>query len=96
MQYVKYEKHTYFINKILEVENLKILMVYFLTMDAKSFKKKRAIIGLTQQELAGALEIAANTVSRYETGNLDIPKTVELALEALEKREAEKELKNSL
>ena len=46
---------------------------------------------MTQAELAAELGIQPNTVSRYETGDLRIPKTVELAMEALERRLADKE-----
>jgi transcriptional regulator with XRE-family HTH domain len=56
-------------------------------MEAKEFKRKRMSLGLTQVELAEILDVKSNTVSRYETGLLNIPKTVELALEALERRQ---------
>jgi len=43
-------------------------------------------LGLTQVELAEMLDIKSNTISRYETGLLVIPKAIELALEAIEQR----------
>lgn len=58
-------------------------------MTGREFKIKRVILDKTQAELATELGIQANTVSRYETGDLNVPKTVELAMEALEKRQAE-------
>jgi len=36
------------------------------------------------------LGFVSNTVSRYETGSLDIPKYMDLVLEALEARQIEK------
>lgn len=52
-------------------------------MNAKEFKRKRMSLGLTQAGLAEMLGVSANTVSRYETGLMDIPKVVELALETV-------------
>jgi putative transcriptional regulator len=60
-------------------------------MTSKEFKIKRVILEMTQAQLAEALGVQSNTVSRYETGDLKIPKTVELAMEALEKRQQEAE-----
>lgn len=55
-------------------------------MTSRELKIARAVLGLTQAELAEILEIATNSISRYETGAQPIPKTVELAIEALENR----------
>ena len=44
-------------------------------------------LGLSQAELAVLLEIKPNTVSRYETGVLSVPKVVELALEGIEQKQ---------
>jgi transcriptional regulator with XRE-family HTH domain len=60
--------------------------MYIDSVEAKEFKRKRISLGLTQTELAEILDVKPNTVSRYETGTLNISKTVELALEAIEKR----------
>ena len=55
-------------------------------MEPKDFRRKRMSLGLTQVELAEMLDIKSNTISRYETGLLVIPKAIELALEAIEQR----------
>lgn len=55
-------------------------------MTGKELKIKRVTMDLTQAQLAKELDINHNTVSRYESGDLTIPRTVELALEALEAR----------
>ena len=46
-------------------------------------KIRRGTLDLTQAALAVALGLRPDTVSRYETGTLAIPKTVELAVELL-------------
>jgi predicted transcriptional regulator len=46
-------------------------------------KLRRGTLDLTQAALAAELGLRPDTVSRYETGTLAIPKTVELAVEAL-------------
>lgn len=63
-------------------------------MNGKELKIKRAILDMTQSELADELEMNPNTISRYENEDLPIPKTVELALEALERRQKNHESKN--
>jgi transcriptional regulator with XRE-family HTH domain len=55
-------------------------------VDNKEFKRKRMSLGLNQTELARLLDIKPNTVSRYETGVLSVPKVVELALEGIESK----------
>lgn len=55
-------------------------------MDKETLKKRRERLGLTQSELAEILGFASNTVSGYETGRLEIPKYLDLVLEALEAR----------
>lgn len=62
-------------------------------MNKEELKKRRERLGLTQSELAEILGFASNTVSGYETGRLDIPKYLDLVLEALEARKI-KELQN--
>ncbi len=66
-----------------------------LSMESREFKRKRGGLGLTQAELAEMLEIRPNTVSRYETGLLEIPKAVELALETVERRINESEIESA-
>ena len=67
-------------------------MIYFYTqdilfsMEKDELKKRRERLGLTQSGLAEILGFASNTVSGYETGRLDIPKFMDLVLEALEAR----------
>lgn len=63
-------------------------------MKGKELKIKRIMLDLTQAQLAGKLELNTNTISRYEQENLPIPKTVELAIEALENREKKEERDN--
>jgi transcriptional regulator with XRE-family HTH domain len=55
-------------------------------MTGKELKIKRITLDLTQAQLASELGIQSNTVSRYENGDMRIPKTVELAMELLERR----------
>jgi transcriptional regulator with XRE-family HTH domain len=60
-------------------------------MTGREFKIKRVTLDMTQAQIAVELGLQSNTVSRYETGDLNIPKTVELAIETLERRYNEKE-----
>ncbi len=64
-------------------------------MDNKEFKRKRMSLGLNQAELAKLLDIKPNTVSRYETGVLSVPKVVELALEGIESKFNEPSMENA-
>lgn len=64
-------------------------------MTGKEFKIKRVTLDLTQAEIASELGIQPNTVSRYETGDLKVPKTVELAIEALERRKSDEQRPDS-
>jgi DNA-binding XRE family transcriptional regulator len=52
-------------------------------MSGEEFKVWRDNLGLTQQGAAEALDMALNTIEAYESGDLDIPKVVELACKAL-------------
>jgi transcriptional regulator with XRE-family HTH domain len=58
-------------------------------MEKDELRKRRERLGLTQTSFADTIGISANTVSRYETGSMVIPKSMELILEALEKRRIE-------
>jgi transcriptional regulator with XRE-family HTH domain len=60
--------------------------MYIICMTGREFKIKRVIVDMTQAEIATELGLQPNTVSRYETGDLKIPKTVELALETIERK----------
>lgn len=61
-------------------------------MSAEEFREARRRLGLTQQQMADTLEIALFTVKCYERGTWSdgrpalVPRTVALALEALEAR----------
>ncbi len=56
-------------------------------MEKDELKKRRERLGLTQTELAKVLGLAANTVSGYETGRLEVPQFMDLVLETLEARQ---------
>ncbi len=60
-------------------------------MTGKEFKIKRVTFDMTQAQIAKELDLNPNTVSRYETGDLPVPKLVELSMEAIEHRLSEKE-----
>ncbi|MDQ3321899.1 MAG: helix-turn-helix domain-containing protein [Acidobacteriota bacterium] len=64
-------------------------------MEKSELKKRRERLGLTQTSFADTVGISANTVSRYETGTMIIPKYMDLALEALEARQI-KNLQSSI
>jgi transcriptional regulator with XRE-family HTH domain len=49
-------------------------------MTKQEFKRLRKSIGYSQVRLAQEMDLFIRTISRYETGELTIPKTVELAL----------------
>ena len=55
-------------------------------VNGKELRRKRMSLGLNQIQLAARLEINQNTISRYETGALPIPKLVELAVETVERQ----------
>jgi transcriptional regulator with XRE-family HTH domain len=59
-------------------------------MDKDELKQRRERLGLTQAAFGEILGNAANTVSRYETGSMEIPKYMDLILEALEARQIKK------
>jgi len=69
-------------------------MLYFESMEARILKRKRLLMDLTQEGLAELLEMNSNTISQYENGRQEIPKTVELAVKCLysefEQAEAER------
>lgn len=62
-------------------------------MTPAEFRAARAALGMTQAELARALELTVRTIKGYERGAWDdsrpapIPRTVALALEALAARQ---------
>ena len=49
-------------------------------MTKHEFKKMRKSIGYSQAKLAQEMDLFIRTISRYETGEIAIPKVTELAL----------------
>jgi transcriptional regulator with XRE-family HTH domain len=49
-------------------------------MTKQEFKKLRKSIGYSQAKLAQEMDLFIRTISRYETGEIRIPKVTELAL----------------
>lgn len=58
-------------------------------MNREDLKRRREKLGLTQEQLARELDVTVLTVSRWERGVYPVPKHIELAVEALEKRRKE-------
>ena len=52
-------------------------------MEGNELKAKRESLGLTQTELADILGVKMNTVYRWESGILSVPKSIELAIETV-------------
>lgn len=61
-------------------------MVLYLAMEGKELKEKRENLGFTQTELADILGVKMNTVYRWESGILTVPKSIELAMETVERK----------
>ena len=59
-------------------------------MTPDQFKTKRAALGLTQIELAGALGLTRRQIIRYETGEQPISKTISILIEILTTRKIPK------
>ncbi len=60
-------------------------------MEGKELKQKREKLELTQTELADILGVKMNTVYRWESGILSVPKSIELAMETVERKFAKKQ-----
>jgi transcriptional regulator with XRE-family HTH domain len=54
-------------------------------MEGEGLREKRIALGLTQAQLAEILDVKPNTVARWERGLLAVPRTVELAMETVER-----------
>jgi transcriptional regulator with XRE-family HTH domain len=54
-------------------------------MEGERLKEKRIALGFTQTQLAEILDVKPNTVARWERGLLPVPRTVELAMETVER-----------
>ncbi len=63
-------------------------------MEGKELKEKREKLELTQTVLADILGVKMNTVYRWESGILSVPKSIELAMETVERRYKTKDAKN--
>ncbi len=55
-------------------------------MTGKELKEYREKIGVTQEQLSEALQVASNTVSRWERDDRAIPPYLPLALETIERK----------
>lgn len=60
-------------------------------MEGSELKTKRENLGLTQTELADILGVKMNTVYRWESGILAVPKSIELAMETVVRRFGKKQ-----
>ncbi len=56
-------------------------------MTGNELRAARMRMLLTQSDLAALLDVSRPTVSYYETGHARVPRTVELAIEALLRRQ---------
>lgn len=64
-------------------------------MEGKELKQKRETLGMTQTELADILGVKMNTVYRWESGILSVPKSIELAMETVEQNSKVEESNNN-
>ncbi len=55
-------------------------------MTAEQLKARRIKLGLTQSKLAELLDVAENAIWRWESGKVEISRTVELAFERIEQK----------
>ncbi len=57
-------------------------------MEGKELKKIRKELNLTQTDLADILGVKMNTVYRWESGILDVPKSIGLAMQTVKRNSA--------
>ena len=62
-------------------------------MNGKELKAKRNNLGLTQEQLAGELNITGNTVARWERDEMKIPPFLHLAIETIERNNKKSQAK---
>lgn len=63
-------------------------------MNGKELKEKRKDLNFTQEQLANELQVTANTVARWEREEMKIPPFLHLALESIERKIKNSNLKN--
>ena len=56
----------------------------------KEFKKLRESSGYTQARLSQEMDVTIRTLTRWETGEVQIPKIAEIALKAIARQAREK------
>jgi DNA-binding XRE family transcriptional regulator len=56
-------------------------------MNSRELKEQRAELGMTQDELAKRLRINWRTIARYESGEVNIPFVISLAMRELKRQE---------
>jgi transcriptional regulator with XRE-family HTH domain len=59
-------------------------------MTKEEFKRIRTAIGWTQEELGKIIDKRLNTISRYETGELDIPQLVEIFMQVVREKKIQR------
>lgn len=64
-------------------------------MTGEELKTRRTLLGLTQREMAEALQVSPNTVARWEREEMGMPGMIALALERLEAEAAPRKSANS-
>lgn len=70
----------------MNISNLRLIstLCIFFVVNKEELKQRRERLGFTQAAFAEILGVAPNTISRYETGLVEMPKWIELVIEALE------------
>jgi transcriptional regulator with XRE-family HTH domain len=58
-----------------------------LTVNGAELRARRDRLGFTQEELAKRLDVKRLSIIRWESDQVEIPRTVELALKEIERQE---------